>query len=46
MKIEIKNKFGFKTDENNKHFPLLYFAYGGNGFIITIFCIAFIFKKV
>jgi len=41
MKIKTSTKFGNISKEGYRHFPLLYFAYGSDGFIICIlgFCL-------
>lgn len=36
MKITPTFKFGNLSKEGYRHFPLLYFAYGSNGFQITV----------
>jgi len=36
MKASAIFKFGYITDNGYRHFPILYFAYGSNGFVICI----------
>lgn len=37
MKIKPSFKLGSLSKSNYRHFPLLYFAYGRDGFAFTIF---------
>ena len=44
MKITYNYKFGNISKEGYKHFSILYFAYGKNGFLINILGLSLIVK--
>lgn len=44
MKINILKSGGFKTKNNYYHVPLLYLAYGRDGFIFVLLTIKFLIR--